>query len=107
MSVCLCRDLADNFKVQGRNADAEKMFKQVIDLRTEVLGAKDKRTLGTIVDMAIAIENQGRRTEAEALYRQMLKARSDTLGPEAPETINSVMNVAICLYGQVKGRHTV
>lgn len=97
----LRRDIANCAKKQGRHGDAEKLYKQLVELRAEVLGAMHVRTLSATVDLAISIENQGRRTDAEALYREVLKKRTETLGPEAPDTLNSVSNVAICLYGQV------
>lgn len=64
------------------------MFKQVVELRKEVLGPEHADTLAVTRTLAIALEKmEGRSKEAEALYRSVLEARTKALGAKHVDTI--------------------
>ena len=81
----IARALAD----QGRPADAEAAFRQVLDARLRVLGPDHPRTLSTRHGIAAVLADQGRPADAEAEFRQVLDARLRVLGPDHPDTLGT------------------
>jgi hypothetical protein len=71
---------------QGRAADAEAEYRQVLDIRQRVLGPEHPSTLETRHEIAGMMVEQGRAADAEAEYRQVLDIRQRVLGPEHPST---------------------
>jgi Tetratricopeptide repeat len=72
--------------LQGRYADAEPMFRQVLAARRRVLGDDHPDTLTSRAVLARLAARQGRRAEAEALYRQVIADRTRVLGSGHPDT---------------------
>jgi hypothetical protein len=66
---------ADNLAVAllrvGKNAEAEKMFREVLPLSRKVLGVEHPDTLMTSFNLANALDNQAKYTEAEKIYREV------------------------------------
>ena len=79
---------------QGRYADAEKTFGEVLRLRREVSGNEDRETLGAMANLSATYEVQGRYTEAETLQRELLATRTRKFGPEHADTLESMQLLA-------------
>ena len=60
------------------------MHRQVLDLRTEVLGAKHPSTLTSMNNLALVLRSQGKYEEAEAMHRQVLDLQTEVLGAKHP-----------------------
>jgi thioredoxin-like negative regulator of GroEL len=72
---------------QGKHADAESEFRQVLDARLRVLGPDDPATLTTRANLAMVLSRQGKHADAESEFRQVLDARLRVLGPDHPDTL--------------------
>ncbi|KAL4862232.1 nucleoside phosphorylase domain-containing protein [Aspergillus spectabilis] len=117
-------DLASTYWNQGRWKEAEKLDKQAMEIRKQVLGPEHpetllrtmeeaeelevpvlpirKRVLGpehpdalfSMANIACTYRYQGRWKEAEELEVQVLPIRERVLGPEHPDTLRSMANLA-------------
>ncbi len=89
--------LAKTMYLQGRNAEAEKLFQKALETRRRVLGPEHPDTLQSQSDLAENLSMQGRYAEAEKLRRETYDIRRRVLGPEHPSTLDSMGNLAISL----------
>ena len=58
-----------------------KIEREVLVLRTRVLGAEHEETLRSAVNLVVSLWQRGLRTEAEQIYREALAVAQRTLGP--------------------------
>ncbi len=79
--------LAWSVAEQGRWAEAEVLFQDVLAGFRRALGDDHRDTLNTRHELAWIAACQGRWAEAEAAYREVLGARSRVLGAEDPDTL--------------------
>jgi tetratricopeptide (TPR) repeat protein len=79
---------------QGRNIEAERIYRQVLAGRQRVLGDTHEDTLKTRQDLAEITEFQGRTTEAEQLYRCLLDDALHVLGSDAKLTLTAREHLA-------------
>ena len=79
---------------QGRFAEAETMFRQVLNARQRRLGDEDPGVLHTLNNLSAVLLNQGKLTEAEPLAMQALEMRAKLLGAESREAIQSLNDLA-------------
>jgi tetratricopeptide (TPR) repeat protein len=82
---------------QGQYPEAEKMLRNVIEVRTHVLGSEHPDTLRSRNSLAYALWKGGKYTEAEADFRELIKGEEKVLGPEHPETLFSRHGLATTL----------
>ena len=87
---------------QGQYPEAEKMLRNVIEVRTHVLGAEHPDTLRSRNSLAYALWKGGKYTEAEADFRELIKREEKVLGPEHPDTLFSRHGLATTLDLQAK-----
>ncbi|MCB1095029.1 MAG: serine/threonine protein kinase [Verrucomicrobiae bacterium] len=73
-------NLATALRVAGQPVEAEKAFKEAIQLRLQFLEPGDSKVCMTIHSLAQALEDQGRLDEAEALHRKALADRIEKTG---------------------------
>jgi eukaryotic-like serine/threonine-protein kinase len=78
----------------GLYPEARKQLERAMELRRQVLGAEDARTLKSIVRIGSVALLQGRYAEAEALESHAWEAQHRTLGPEHPDTLTSMNHLA-------------
>ena len=57
---------------EGRNAEAEKLEREELDISRRVLGAEHPQTAASIYHLGVIAANRGNRTEALSLLRQAL-----------------------------------
>jgi Tetratricopeptide repeat len=86
--------LARAMSEQGRDGEAERMYRVLLADQRRVLGDKDPDTLTTRYYLASTIEFQGRHGEAEQLHRQVLSDRQRILGDEHPDTLTTRHHLA-------------
>eukprot|EP00929_Paragymnodinium_shiwhaense_P075885 TRINITY_DN38874_c0_g1_i1.p1 TRINITY_DN38874_c0_g1~~TRINITY_DN38874_c0_g1_i1.p1 ORF type:complete len:1298 (-),score=376.45 TRINITY_DN38874_c0_g1_i1:141-4034(-) len=73
LAVCLAQ--------QGREEEAEPLYKTACEGYVSVLSPDDPNTLDAVFNLAACIEAQGRLQEAEILYKVVLEGRERTLPP--------------------------
>jgi len=82
---------------QGQYPEAEKMLRNVIEVRTHVLGSEHPDTLRSRNSLAHALWKEGKYSEAETDFRELIKREEKILGPEHPDTLASRHGLAITL----------
>ena len=87
---------------QGKAAEAEAAFRDLLPLRERVQGPEHPGTLATRHELARALLNQGKATEAEAAIRGILSLRERVWGPEHPDTLDTRHGHACALLNQGK-----
>jgi tetratricopeptide (TPR) repeat protein len=87
---------------QGHYDEAEKAFREVLQLRRDVSGNENRDTLGAIGNLSAAYQMQGRYAEAEPLQRELLETRRRIFGPEHDDTVESMALLANTLTSEHK-----
>jgi len=82
---------------QGQYPEAEKMLRNVIEVRTHVLGSEHPDTLRSRNSLTHALWKGGKYAEAETDFRELIKQEEKVLGPEDPDTLFSLHGLAITL----------
>ena len=85
---------------QGRIAEAERRFAQVLEARETHLGKTHPRTLSAQYDYAYHLAYLSRLAAAEALLRSALADQRALLGEEHIDVIKSAFALARCLFDQ-------
>lgn len=85
--------LAVLLHARGRLAEAEPLYREVLDARRRILGNDHPRTLGSINNLGMVLHSLGRRDEAERLLREGLERSRRALGDEHVDTLNSTANL--------------
>jgi eukaryotic-like serine/threonine-protein kinase len=88
--------LASDYLEQGKYAQAESLYSQVLKIRSRVLGPEHPDTLGAMDDLATDYMEEGKYEQTEALYSQALEIKQRVLGPENPATALTSYNMG-CL----------
>ena len=65
-------NLALLYKSQGRNTEAEPLYRQALEMFQRLLGDEHPDVAQSLNNLALLYQSQGRYTEAEPLYRQAL-----------------------------------
>jgi CHAT domain-containing protein/Tfp pilus assembly protein PilF len=87
---------------KARYADAERLARQIVEVRLRWLGEAHPDTALSYSNLASVLRDQGKRSEAEAMFRQALAIRLKVLGEGHPETAGSYNNLAVVLHDQGK-----
>jgi hypothetical protein len=87
--ICLTlrHELAWPVAYRGRPAEAEAIYRGVLEARLNALGGEHPLTLNTRHELAWTLTAQGRWAEAETMYRDVLSARQRILGSDDPDTL--------------------
>jgi tetratricopeptide (TPR) repeat protein len=93
-------ELAEGFFFQGKYKAAEKVYRQILQLRQELFPPKHLDTLNSMNKLADTIFHQGRYKTAEKMHREVLQLRHDVLGANHPDTLNSTYALATVLRHQ-------
>jgi tetratricopeptide (TPR) repeat protein len=84
---------------QGRWADAQAAFEELLPAVRRVLGEDHTRTLSTRFRVAWTLIRQGRRAEAESLLREVLDAQRRVLGDDSNRTQHTREELAFTIAG--------
>ncbi|KAI8662890.1 hypothetical protein NCS56_01093800 [Fusarium sp. Ph1] len=82
------------FLFQGRYAEAERLQREAIRTREELLGAEHPETLTVISDLASTLWRQDRLEEAEELETRVIEAWKRAEGEEHPKALDAMSNLA-------------
>ena len=92
--------LADAFWFQGKLADAEPLYLELVDRRQRILGPDHQATLRANYDLASLYSEQGRVKEAEELKVKTLDAQRRVLGESHRDTLDSMANLSVTYFRQ-------
>ena len=85
----LQHEIANLLVAQGKYADAERVFRAVIETRTRVLGPEHPDTLDSRHRLIYPLSRQTKNAQAETEARDVLRLREKVLGPEHADTLVS------------------
>jgi eukaryotic-like serine/threonine-protein kinase len=86
----------------GLYPEAQTQLKRALDLRRQVLGAKNPETLKTMERVGYLAYLQGNYPEAETVLGNTLEMLRQVSGPEHPDTLKSMADLAIVYREQGK-----
>ncbi len=75
--------------VDEDRAEAEALYVHILELRENTLGAEDRSTLMTALELARFYRDGGRRTEAEPLYRRAITGLAHILDADDPIMVSA------------------
>src|SRR5574337_2041099 len=96
MPLQLLADLYDND--EGRDADAEPLYRRELAIREKALGEADPLTAFAEYDLADFLARRGDSSEAVALARRFLATIQRTHGPRHPTTATALAQAADVLH---------
>ncbi|KAF4342967.1 hypothetical protein FBEOM_3057 [Fusarium beomiforme] len=99
----LLHRVASFYNHQGRDHEAEKLQREGVDIRMELLGEEHPKTLFLVSDLATSLSNLRRFEEAERLQRGLVETSKRLYGDEHEETLNAMANLAVHLSEQDRG----
>jgi serine/threonine protein kinase/tetratricopeptide (TPR) repeat protein len=91
------------YEALGEYDDAEQHLRRAVEIRRELLGEEDPRTLEAMAGLAGVYRQQAGYQEAEALAREALKTARRVLGEEHPQTLALMQELAASYW--VQGRY--
>jgi len=83
---------------KGAYADAEKMLKQSVQTRKDVLGEQDLDTLTSVNNLARVLAYQGQWARAGEMWLGVVEQRKEKLGTDHQDTLTSMGNLADACY---------
>jgi eukaryotic-like serine/threonine-protein kinase len=78
---------------QGDFAEAERLHRRALELRSSAYGSRHNRTATSLQNLALAVAQLNRGSEAEALYREALVIYRETLGGEHTEVATTLTSL--------------
>ncbi|MFS8202632.1 tetratricopeptide repeat protein [Streptomyces sp. CWNU-52B] len=78
----------------GDVAEAEPLFREVLQVQERVRGSDHPDTLTTRHDIARVVAERGDTAEAERLFREVLQVRERVLGSDHPNTLSTRHEIA-------------
>ena len=88
-------ELTNLYQLQGKFADAERLYRGYPDVFRRVVGPAHPDTLESLDMLATVYWRQGRLKEAQPLFEEVLDKRRKVLGPEHASTVDSMNNLAL------------
>ena len=80
-------NLATVLQGQGKWQEAEEMYRDVLEVRCQVLGKSHAETLSTKHNLATVLQGQGKWQEAEKMHREVLEVMCQVHGEKHPDTL--------------------
>jgi Tfp pilus assembly protein PilF len=94
-------DLATVFLDQGNYEEAEKLYRENLEIEKRVLGPEHPDTANSMTTLANTIRFiDGHNAEAENLYRKALEIESRVVGPDHPSTTRAQEGLANVLSAE-------
>jgi hypothetical protein len=90
-------NLARTLGNQGKCAEAQTMYREVLVAERRVLGPEHSSTLAAASNMGYVLNGQGKHGEAEITFREVLVVQRQVLRPEHPHTLMTAANLANAL----------
>jgi tetratricopeptide (TPR) repeat protein len=86
------------YQAQGRNADAEPLYKRALATWEKALGPDHGVVAQSVNELANLYQKQGRFADAEPLYKRALAIREKTFGPDhglVAQSVNELANLCV------------
>ncbi len=96
------QDMAIVSAYQGKYPDAEKAFREVLEVDRNTLGPDHPNVTRDIGNLASTLLYEHRYAEAENLYRDVVQRFRRVLGPDHPTTLLMTGNLALCLSDEMR-----
>ena len=87
--------VAAALRAQGKLAEAERMYTEVLEVQLPTMTARDPETLITMGNLAVVYANQQKYPQAEALNLKVLATQRSILGPEHLDTLRTMNNLGV------------
>ncbi|KAG8814992.1 hypothetical protein FRC17_000902, partial [Serendipita sp. 399] len=100
VTVRAMANLAATLRDCGQLEEAEKMGREVLALRLEMLGEKHPHTVWAMANLAVTLWSRGQLEEAEKMEREVLALRLEILGEKHPDTVWAMDNLAATLQNR-------
>ncbi len=97
LAVSARNALAGVYFETRRYAEAEPLYREMYEHRTDTLGDDHPLTLAALNNVAAALEGLARYDEAEPMYQRILAAEEEALGVGHPDTLVTKHNLAFLL----------
>jgi tetratricopeptide (TPR) repeat protein len=72
---------------------AEVLFKKLLEIRQNIYGEENQKTLDSMFGLAITYRDQGRYDESEPILKKVVVTRRRVLGEENPSTLNTTRDL--------------
>src|SRR5207248_1182109 len=95
-------NLALRYQTQGKIAQAEPLYREVLKVRTARLGANHPDTLAIKNNLAAICQSLGHPDQAEPLLEELLASCIATLGADHPDTLITQNKLAALYQDQGK-----
>jgi len=90
-------NLADVYRAQQREGDAEGLYRQALEIRSQILGPQHQRVAMGLGNLARFYDDQGSYAAAEPLYWRALEISEVNLGPGHPD-VATLVGALAALY---------
>jgi tetratricopeptide (TPR) repeat protein len=90
-------DLGQVLFHQGNYSQAEKSYRNAVEVRAAALGPQHLETMRSRMGLAEALSFEGRFADGETENRQVLAIQEKSLGPNDPNTLTTRRNLALAL----------
>ena len=91
-------DLGSLLEENGNYDESERMYRESIELKHRLYGAKHPRIALGLNNLASALQDKGDLAASEAAYRQALEMQRELLGNLHPDVANTLNNIAFVQY---------
>jgi hypothetical protein len=95
-------NLAETYDAEGKDAQAEALYNQVLEIRRRVEGPEHPNTLYTLRYVAYMHQRRGNYALAERYATQVLAGRRRVLGPEHGRKLEAMDDLALAYQSQGK-----
>jgi CHAT domain-containing protein/tetratricopeptide (TPR) repeat protein len=95
-------NLAAVLQAQGKYADAEPLFRDVIDMSKRMFKGDNANVAACVNNLAFVLFARGKYTDAEALFRDALDMRKRLFKDDHPNVLQSLNNLGVVLQAQGK-----
>ncbi|KAG8791635.1 hypothetical protein FRC16_000346 [Serendipita sp. 398] len=79
----------------GQLEDAEKMEREVLALRREILGPRHPTTLLSMASLAITLKDNDQLEEAENMMQEVVTLQREILGPRHRDTVSAQKELSL------------
>jgi tetratricopeptide (TPR) repeat protein/transcriptional regulator with XRE-family HTH domain len=86
--------LANLYRKQGKDAEAEALFQRALRIREQQLGPEHPEVATSLYGLANLYRVQSKYEQAELLFQRALRIREQQLGPEHPEMASPLRGLA-------------
>ncbi len=93
-------DLGAVLRSLNRNAEAEPVLREALELRETALGPNHPSVATTMLNLAAVLRDAGRYAVAESLFRESLTLRRRAFGSDHPELGSSFIGLGLTLHAQ-------